>query len=132
MSKPSFLAERVYALLRIVSGFLLALHGLQKVFGMLGGTKQELGSQLWIGGVLELVLGAAICVGFATSLAAFLASGMMAVAYFQFHWKLQFDDQFFPVVNGGELAVVFCFLFLYVAAKGAGPWSMRLKKRGEQ
>ena len=132
MSKPAFLPERTYALLRIVSGFLLACHGLQKVFGMFGGPRLDVGSQLWIGGVLELVLGAAICLGFATSLAAFLASGMMAVAYFQFHWKMQFDGNFFPLVNKGEPAVVYCFLFLYFAVKGGGPWSVRLKKRSER
>jgi len=133
MSKPAFLADRVYALLRIVSGFLLACHGLQKVFGVLtDAPKPDFGTQMWIGGVLELVLGAAICLGFLTSIAAFLASGMMAVAYFQFHWKLQLDSNFFPVVNRGELAVVYCFLFLYVAVKGGGPWSVRLKKRSER
>jgi putative oxidoreductase len=132
MSQPSFLADRAYALLRIVSGFLFAFHGLQKVFGVLTDQPtQEVGSQLWIGGVLELVCGAAICLGIGASLAAFVASGMMAVAYIQFHWKFQFDSAFFPAVNNGEAAVLYCFLFLYVAAKGSGPWSLRLKRRGD-
>ena len=127
MNAPAALSDRIYALLRIVSGFLFTFHGLQKIFGLLTESQPEVGSQFWIGGVLELVLGIAICLGIATSLAAFLASGMMAVAYIQFHWDFQWDSSFFPVVNGGELAVVYCFLFLYMAAKGSGPWSFALK-----
>ena len=129
MNAPAALSDRIYALLRIVSGFLFTFHGLQKIFGLLTESQPEVGSQFWIGGVLELVLGIAICLGIATSLAAFLASGMMAVAYIQFHWDFQWDSSFFPVVNGGELAVVYCFLFLYMAAKGSGPWSFALKRR---
>lgn len=129
MNAPASLADRIYALLRIVSGFLFTFHGLQKVFGLLTESQPEVGSQLWIGGVLEIVLGVAICLGIATSLAAFLASGMMAVAYIQFHWDFQWDSNFFPAVNQGELAVVYCFAFLYMAAKGSGPWSLALKRR---
>jgi putative oxidoreductase len=112
------LAAPTYALLRIVSGLLLACHGLQKLFGLLGGTQEAVGSQMWIGGVIELVCGALIALGFYTSFAAFVASGTMAVAYFQFHWKFQTDENFFPIINKGELAVVYCFLFLYIACRG--------------
>lgn len=124
-------AEGAYALLRIVSGFLFAFHGVQKVFGVLTDQQPTLGSQIWIGGVLELVCGAAIALGLATSLAAFLASGMMAVAYFQFHWRFQFDSAFFPAINQGESAVVYCFLFLYVACKGSGCCSLGRRRRSD-
>ena len=118
-------AEGAYALLRIVSGALFAFHGVQKVFGVLTEHQPPLGSQIWIGGVIELVCGTAIALGCFTSPAAFLASGTMAVAYIQFHWKLQFGAAFFPAVNQGEPAVVFCFLFLYIACKGSGCCSLR-------
>jgi len=117
-------AERAYTALRVIAGLLFAFHGVQKIFGVLTDHQPEVLSQLWIGGLIELATGVAIAIGFRTRLAAFLASGTMAVAYFQFHWKLRFDENFFPVVNQGELAVVYCFLFLYVACKGAGPVSM--------
>jgi putative oxidoreductase len=111
-----------YALLRIVAGLLVAFHGVQKLFGVLGGFQPPVGSQLWIGGLLEFVGGLAILVGFQTRLAAFLLSGMMAVAYLQFHWKFRFGAAFWPAVNEGELAVVYCFLFLYIACRGGLRW----------
>ncbi len=74
--------------------------------------------------MIELVAGVAIAIGVFTSWAAFLSSGMMAVAYFQFHWKFQFDSQFFPAINKGELAVLYCFVFLMIACKGGGLWSV--------
>lgn len=113
-----------YALLRIVSGFLFCFHGIQKIFGVLAPMQPPVGSQVWIGGLIELVCGLAICVGFRTRWAAFLCSGQMAVAYIQFHWKLQMDSNFFPAVNKGELAVVYCFLFLFIAAQGPGAWAL--------
>ena len=117
-------ADRAYALLRIVAGAMFACHGLQKIFGLLGGQQPPVGTLLWFGGLIELVAGAAIAVGFFTSCAAFLASGQMAVAYAKFHWDFAFDDRFFPVVNKGELAVLYCFVFLYIACRGSGPWSV--------
>jgi putative oxidoreductase len=122
-------AERAYALLRIVSGAMFTFHGVQKVFGVLMNDPPPVGSQLWIGGVIELVCGIAIALGFYTRLAAFLASGTMAVAYTQFHWKLQFDAAFFPGVNKGELALLYCFVFLFIACKGAGVWSVERSRR---
>lgn len=113
-------SERAYAILRIVTGLLFAFHGVQKVFGVLGADQPAVMSQYWIGGVIELVVGPLIAVGYMTRWAAFLASGMMAVAYFQFHAS----RSFFPGVNDGESAVVYSFLFLFVACKGAGRWSM--------
>mgnify|MGYP001545355012 FL=1 len=112
----------VYAALRIVSGTLFAFHGVQKLFGWLA-TKAPpaVGSQLWIGGVIELIGGALIALGLFTRQAAFLCSGTMAVAYTQFHWKLGFaGSQWLPIVNKGELAVVYCFVFLYIWTQGAG------------
>lgn len=126
------LAGVTYAMLRIVSGLLFAFHGVQKIFGVLTDHQPAMGSQLWIGGLLELVLGIAIAVGFATSIAAFLSSGMMAVAYFQFHWKFRFDENLLPAVNGGELAVVYCFLFLFIAARGSGPVSLNTDLREDR
>ena len=117
-------SERVYVILRTLVGVLLAFHGMQKVFGLLAEQQPPVMSQLWVGGVIELAAGAFIAAGFFTRWAAFLASGTMAVAYFQFHWKFQFDANFFPAVNHGELAVIYCFVFLYVACKGAGRWSV--------
>lgn len=124
-------ADRAYALLRIVSGLLFAFHGMQKVFGILG-DGQPVGSQFWIGGVIELVAGIAVAFGAWTRWAAFISSGMMAVAYFQFHWLFRFDSKFFPAVNGGELAVVYCFLFLFIASKGAGPWSIDARRAAKE
>lgn len=112
-----------YALLRIVAGAMFAFHGAQKIFGVLTDHQPEVGSQLWIGGLIELVCGIAIALGLFTRWAAFLASGTMAVAYFQFHWKFQLDSNFFPAVNEGELAVLYCFVFLYIACRGSGAWS---------
>ena len=115
----------IYAALRIVVGLMFAAHGVQKLFGVLphhkyGAMKAEFGTQTWFGGVIELVCGLAMALGFKTRWAGFLASGTMAVAYWQFHQP----NGGLPVQNDGELAVVYCFLFLFIAAKGSGIWSM--------
>ena len=114
------LETAAYAALRIVCGFLLAFHGLQKLFGVLA--KHEgppIGSQLWIGGVIELAGGVLVALGVFARPAAFLVSGTMAVAYFQFHFGLA-SYHWLPIANDGELAVVYCFVFLLIAARGAG------------
>ena len=113
--------ERVYALLRIVAGFLMAMHGAQK-FGLLGPTSHPIAafSQVWIGGWIELIGGLLVMIGLFTVPAAFLLSGTMAVAYTQFHWKLQLGAGLLPIKNQGELALVYCFLFLFFACKGPG------------
>lgn len=116
-----------YTLLRVFAGLMFAFHGMQKVLGVLSNGQPPVGSQLWIGGVIELVCGLAIAAGLFTRWAAFLASGTMAVAYIQFHWKLKFGAAFFPAVNQGELALVYCFLFLFIACRGAGPHSVDAK-----
>lgn len=115
-----------YALLRIVSGVLFFFHGAQKLFGWVTEkASPEVGSQMWVGGVLEVVGGALIALGLFTRPAAFISAGMMAVAYTQFHWKLVFEDwQWLPIVNKGELAVVYAFLFLFFALRGPGIWAL--------
>lgn len=112
-----------YALMRIILGAMYAMHGSQKLFDLPipSPTKFEVGSQLWIGGVLELACGVLIALGLFTRYAAFVASGTMAVAYFQFHKGYELADmKFLPLANGGELAVAYCFIFLYIAARGPG------------
>ena len=117
-------SDHTYALLRIVSGLLLAFHGLQKIFGVVSGFQPPAGSQLWIGGLIELVGGLAILLGLQTRWAALLCSGTMAVAYVQFHWKFAFGTQFWPALNQGEMALVYAFLFLFVACRGGVQWCL--------
>ena len=111
----------LYATLRIVAGAMFAFHGMQKILGVYSQFMPPVGSQIWIGGVIELVGGALIALGVLTRLAAFLTSGQMAVAYIQFHWKLAFaGGMWLPGINKGELAVIYCFVFLFIAAHGSG------------
>ena len=112
--------ERIYTILRVVAGLLFACHGAQKLFGALGGTAMTSNPMMLVAGIIEFGGGLLIALGFLTSWAAFLASGQMAVAYFMVHAK----GGFWPIINKGELAVVYCFLFLYIAARGAGPYSV--------
>jgi putative oxidoreductase len=116
--------DAAYPLLRIVAGLMFAFHGVQKLFGVLSSFQPAVGTQAWFGGIIELVTGLAIAVGLLTSWAAFLASGTMAVAYVQFHWKLALDAQFFPTLNKGELALLYAVVFLYIACRGGGAWSV--------
>lgn len=115
-------APQVRSLLRIVTGLMFMQHGTQKIFGFPAEARGpfEIASQMGIGGVLELVGGALIVVGLFTRPVAFLMSGMMAVAYFQFHAP----SSPYPLVNQGELAALYCWVFLYLAFAGAGPWSL--------
>ena len=126
-------ADHAYALLRIATGFMFAFHGAQKILGLLAERQPPVGSQLWIGGIIELLGGLAVMTGFQTRLAAFLCSGMMLVAYVQFHWKFQFGPEFFPAINKGELALLYCFVFFFIVWQGPGPFSLdrliRRKKR---
>ena len=113
------------AALRIVAGGMFAFHGAQKILGVLTDHQPAMFTQLWFGGVIELVGGILIAIGLFTRPAALLASGTMAVAYFQFHWKLATTGfKFLPIVNGGELAVLYCFVFLTFALSGAGAYSL--------
>ncbi len=117
-------SDHVYALMRIVVGFMFLFHGAQKVLGVLSDFQPPMGSQLWIGGLIELLGGLAVMLGYQTRAAAFICSGEMAVAYFQFHWQFQMGKNFFPVINKGELAALYSFVFLYIATRGGGKWKL--------
>ena len=118
-------ADHAYALMRIVTGFMFSFHGVQILFGVLSPMPPPtVGTQTWFGGIIELLGGLAVLIGFQTRLAAFLCSGTMAVAYFQFHWKFQLGSQIFPAVNQGEMAALYCFIFLFIACRGGVKWSL--------
>ncbi len=115
-------APRLLSVLRIITGFLLIPHGTEKLLGFPVGPETQqvpLMSLLGLAGVLELFGGALILVGLFTRPVAFVLSGFAAVAYFMAHAS----KGFLPILNHGELAVVYCFLFLYFAAAGGGEWS---------
>ena len=115
-------SSHLYALLRIISGLMFAMHGTQKLFGIPGNKPpMDLPPLLKIAGVIELVAGLMIALGLLAGFAAFIASGQMAVAFFKAHFKA---DASLPILNGGELAVLYCFLFLYIASVGSGTWSV--------
>ena len=110
-----------YALLRLIAGLLFACHGGQKVLGMFGGTSgHPLPPIAMVGGYIELIGGFLVAFGLFGGYAAFICSGMMAVAYFMAHAK----GGFFPIVNHGEPAVLYCFIFLLIAFRGSGPYSI--------
>jgi putative oxidoreductase len=124
-------SEQLYALLRIVAGWCFFIHGTAKLFGWPGERPPvEIMSLMGLAGIIEIVAGLLILLGLFASVAAFIASGEMAAAYFMAHASE--GTPLFPFLNGGEAAVLFCFFFLYVAAKGAGSWSLAaaLKKPG--
>ena len=108
-----------YAIMRLIVGLMFACHGAQKLFGMFGG-KGGAEGLMFVGGIIELAGGFLIALGLVTRPAAFLASGYMAVAYFMAH----FPNGPLPIVNKGELAVVYCFVFLYIFFRGGGPLSV--------
>jgi putative oxidoreductase len=114
--------EQVYPITRIVIGLLFFCHGAMKLFGLFreAGQIEGLFSLMGLAGVIECFGGLLIAVGLLSSYAAFLASGMMAVAYF----KALSPRGLWPINNGGELAVLYCFVFLFIAAKGSGKWSL--------
>ena len=110
---------QTYALMRIFAGFLFLWHGSEKLLAypaesMAGGYVK------WVAGGIELVGGTLIMIGLFTAPAAFLASGLMAAAY----WMAHGTNDFFPILNRGELAVLYCFVFLYISSKGDGMWSV--------
>ena len=109
-------SEWIYALMRIVVGFLFACHGAQKLFGLLGGEQRISDPLMLLGGIIEFGGGLMVALGLRAGFAAFLASGMMAVGYFKAHAP----RGFWPLVNRGELAVIYSFVFLYIASKGSG------------
>ncbi len=111
----------VYAVLRIVTGFLFPWHGMQKLFGFPQPMPPGVPAFItWIAGPIELIGGILVMIGLFTRPVAFLASGLMAFAY----WMAHGTKALLPSMNGGELAVVYCFLFLFISARGAGIWSL--------
>lgn len=113
-------SEWIYALMRLVIGLLFACHGAQKLFGLLGG-EQRISEPLPLAaGIIEFFGGLMVALGLQAGYAAFICSGTMAVAYFMAHAP----RGFWPIVNRGELAVVYCFVFLFIAAKGSGILSL--------
>lgn len=115
-------SDTIYALLRIVVGFFFACHGAQKIFGLFGGVPAGAPAfVIYFAGSIELVCGVLIMIGLLTSWAAFLSSGTMAFAYFLAHQK----DGLLPIENHGELAAVYAFVFLYIAARGSGPLAVQ-------
>ncbi|MEA3010058.1 MAG: putative oxidoreductase [Sphingomonadales bacterium] len=121
---PTAWAPRLLSVLRIVSGLLFLEHGAQKLLGFPPmpppGMIPPAFSLFWFGGILELVGGALLLIGLFTRPAAFILAGEMAVAYWMFHAP----KSMFPAVNMGDAAILYCFIFLYIAAAGAGPWSV--------
>lgn len=113
-------SDWLYAILRVVIGFLFACHGAQKLFGVLGGESQLSNPKMLVAGVVELGGGLLVMLGLWAGYAAFLASGLMAVAYFTVHAP----RGFWPILNGGELAALYSFVFLFIASRGSGCWSI--------
>ena len=110
---------QTYALMRIMTGFLFLWHGSQKILGFpteSGAT----GMVKWVAGSIELVGGALVMIGLFTAPVAFLSSGLMAAAY----WMAHGTNEFLPILNRGELAALYCFVFLYMSTKGDGIWSV--------
>jgi putative oxidoreductase len=122
-------APRLRGVLRIGAGFMFMLAGTMKIFAFPAGVPLDGGtvpvmSQSWIGGWLEAIGGALMLLGLFTRPVAFLLSGEMAVAYFQFHAP----QSFWPTMNNGVAAALYCFVWLYFSAAGAGPWSLDARR----
>ena len=121
---------QMQSLLRIVAGAMFLLAGTMKIFAFPAGMPPNGGtavfpSQIWIGGALEVVCGGLLLLGLFTRPAAFLMAGQMAVAYFQFHAP----GGFWPTLNNGVTAVLYCFVWLFFSAAGPGPWSLDARRR---
>jgi putative oxidoreductase len=111
-------ADPVYCIMRLIVGLMLACHGAQLVLGMFGPASDQ--PMMQVGGCIQLVGGFMVAFGLLTRLAAFILSGEMAVAYFMFHAK----QNFFPILNKGELAVFYCWVFFFIFFYGPGRWSI--------
>ncbi len=124
-------APRVLSILRIVAALIFMAHGTAKLFGFPAGENPspapEFMTQMWVGGWLEIVGGILLVLGLFTRPTAFVLSGMMAVAYWQFHAP----GDVFPLLNNGDAAILYCFIFLYIALAGGGPWSLDAIMRGK-
>lgn len=129
-AKWSALSPQLLSVLRIAAAFMFMLAGTSKLFafpvGMPpNGTTAAVMTQPWVGGVLEVFGGGLLLLGLFTRPVAFLLAGEMAVAYFQFHQP----KAFWPTMNGGVSAALYCFVWLYISAAGAGPWSLDAARR---
>lgn len=114
-------APRILSIVRIVAALIFMEHGTSKLLGFpSGGFSPEAFSLPWIAGVLEIVGGALLVVGLFTRPTAFVLSGLMAFAY----WLAHAPKSVFPLLNGGDAAILYCFIFLYIAFAGGGPWSV--------
>ena len=123
------LQPALLSLLRIVSALVLFSYGTQKILHFPAAERvPDVGSMSWIAGLLELTLGFLVLIGFQTRAAAFVLSGLMAFAYFIGHAS----RGFFPAQNGGAAAILFCFVFLYIVAAGAGPFSVDAMMKRKQ
>ena len=120
MNSLSRFADHVYCIARLIIGLMFACHGGQKILGFPPGGHGGAEGLMLVGGIIELVCGFLIAFGFLTRIAAFFAAGEMAVGYFMMHAKMGF----FPIVNKGELAVAYCWFFLFVLFYGPGRWSI--------
>ncbi len=114
-------SAQTYALLRIVTGFLFLLHGTQKLFGFPSALPPGAPAFIvYVAGSIEFAGGVLVMIGLLTRWSAFICSGLMAFAY----WMAHGTKSFFPLLNGGELAVIYCFLFLFISSQGSGIWSV--------
>lgn len=115
-------SSRMLSVLRIVTALLFLSHGMSKILGipMSSASFPQPWTLLWVAGMLELIGGALLLIGLLSRPVAFLLAGEMAVAY----WLVHAPDNFWPVLNNGEAAILFCFIFLYVFFRGPGPWSV--------
>lgn len=115
---------QLLSVLRIVSALIFTAHGTTKLFGFpateMFAVAPEPMTLMWVGGILETVGGVLLLIGLFTRPVAFVLSGMMAVAYWMFHAPASI----YPIQNGGDAAILYCFIFLYIAAAGGGPWSV--------
>jgi putative oxidoreductase len=129
LGPPANWAPRLLSILRIVAALLFMAHGLQKLVGFPPSPMPppEAFTFMWFGGVLEAVGGFLLLIGLFSRPVAFVLSGEMAVAYWMFHAP----ESLYPAVNGGDAAILYCFIFLYIAAVGPGPWSVdAMRSRG--
>ena len=116
-------ASQILGVTRIVAALIFLEHGTMKLLGFPPGMSPPVGSIFWIAGLIELAAGVLIALGLFSRIAAFIASGEMAFAYFMGH----FPKAFFPAQNGGDAAILYCFLFLYLAAAGPGSFALNRK-----
>lgn len=116
--------SQAYAVMRIVAGLLFLWHGSQKLLGFPATSMELPGFVTYIAGPIELVGGILVMIGLMTSWAAFFCSGVMAAAY----WMAHGTKALLPLQNGGELAMLYCFVFLFISARGAGIWSVDGKR----